>query len=314
MEERIIDDEYGRGIRLKKTKEGYVDVTDELAEEGEEGYEETEEVAFEFPVLDTDEDDEDLVGLSPEEAARVRREKEEALKKRRADYEQACQEGDELLASGSFHAAELKFENALQLDDDATEASVGYWRAKTADFTDPDVLIDEYTEAGFESLEYDLGIDATATVCKKYKSAFEKRLQELSDEEKPLAEEVESKQAARRTVLSERVKRATVGFVSSLLPAVALLVLTVIFGMKNFTTRENTFVLPTILLGVAFFISLIVFIVLANKYINALRIRSANERLSSTEGGTRLLQIRARKELYQTLIYEAVVEVEEGQE
>ena len=32
MEERIIDDEYGRGIRLKKTKDGYVDVTDELAE------------------------------------------------------------------------------------------------------------------------------------------------------------------------------------------------------------------------------------------------------------------------------------------
>ena len=32
MEERIIDDEYGRGIRLKKTKEGYVDVTDELAQ------------------------------------------------------------------------------------------------------------------------------------------------------------------------------------------------------------------------------------------------------------------------------------------
>ena len=32
MEEIIIDDEYGRGIRLKKTKDGYVDVTDELAE------------------------------------------------------------------------------------------------------------------------------------------------------------------------------------------------------------------------------------------------------------------------------------------
>ena len=34
MEERIIDDEYGRGIRLKKTKDGFVDVTDELADNG----------------------------------------------------------------------------------------------------------------------------------------------------------------------------------------------------------------------------------------------------------------------------------------
>ena len=33
MEERIIDDEYGRGIRLKTTKNGYVDATDERAEE-----------------------------------------------------------------------------------------------------------------------------------------------------------------------------------------------------------------------------------------------------------------------------------------
>ena len=32
MEERIIDDEYGRGIKLRKTKDGYVDVTDELSE------------------------------------------------------------------------------------------------------------------------------------------------------------------------------------------------------------------------------------------------------------------------------------------
>ena len=27
-EERIIDDEYGRGVKLRKTKDGYVDVTD----------------------------------------------------------------------------------------------------------------------------------------------------------------------------------------------------------------------------------------------------------------------------------------------
>ena len=117
MEERIIDDEYARGIRLKKTKDGYVDVTDELAEEerkaakdeatedsgelcetpeedaeaaGEteealivEGLEKTleslseeegtEEVTFEFPELE--EDDEDLVNLTPEEAIALRKKK-----------------------------------------------------------------------------------------------------------------------------------------------------------------------------------------------------------------------------------------------
>lgn len=316
MEERIIDDEYGRGIRLKKTKEGYVDVTDELAEGGEEEFEETDEVAFEFPVLDTDEDDEDLVGLSPEEAARVRREKEEAEKRRKEAYEQACKEGNELLATGSFHAAELKFEKALQLDEIATEASVGYWKAKTSNFTNPDVLVGEYTQAGFESLEYDLGAEATAIICREYKSVFEARVKELEAEEGPLAEEVEAKQSARRTVLSERVKRATVGFLASLVPAVALLVLTIVFGLKNFTTREDTFVLPTILLGSAFFVCFIAFIVLTNKFINALRIRATNERLSSTEDGVRLLEIRAYKELYITLVEsgEPIVDEEESEE
>ena len=79
MEERIIDDEYGRGIRLKKTKNGYVDVTDELAETDEtevvdENAEENyEEVAFEFP--DLEEDDEDLATLTPEEAIALRKKK-----------------------------------------------------------------------------------------------------------------------------------------------------------------------------------------------------------------------------------------------
>ena len=46
MEERIIEEENGRKIRYRKTAEGYVDVTDELAKDadGEEG----EEIEFDF--------------------------------------------------------------------------------------------------------------------------------------------------------------------------------------------------------------------------------------------------------------------------
>ena len=102
MEERIIDDEYGRGIRLKKTKDGYVDATDELAEdkkrqsaeaEGDltEGLEEeleaeeenetdregdeaeaADEVLFEFP----EEDDEELAARSAEDAAALIKKRE----------------------------------------------------------------------------------------------------------------------------------------------------------------------------------------------------------------------------------------------
>ena len=309
MEERIIDDEYGRGVRLKKTKDGYVDVTDGEVTDGEvpddtqdEMQEAQEEALFEFPTFDTDEDDEDLVGLTPEQAIALRKEKEEAAAKRKADYERLCKEGDELLQTGSFRSAELKFEKALSLDEEASEASVGYWRAKTADFTNPDVLISEYAKAGVESLEYDLGEKATEMMKKEYRSAFEKRVQELAKEEAPLSQSVLEKQENRRVVLKARVKRSTIAFLIALIPTAALLVLTIVFGLSNFTTRENTFVLPTILCGAGFFVFFIAFIVFANKWINDLRMRSANERLSSTEDGARLLEIREYKELYLALI------------
>ncbi|MBQ8322945.1 MAG: hypothetical protein IJX91_03145 [Clostridia bacterium] len=305
MEERIIDDEYGRGIRLKKTKDGYVDVTDELAENGEaEVYEEDaqDEIAFEFPMSDADEDDEDLVGLSPEEAARVRREKEEAAAKRKADYEQACKEGEQLLASGSFKAAELKYEKALQLDDEATDASVGYWRAKTADFTEPDALIGEYADAGIESLEYDLGADAVDKLRVRYAEVFRRRVRELETEEAPLAEALEGKRQKRRGILSERLKKAAIGFGVLAVPTIVLLVLTIVLGMKNFTTSKNTYIVPTVICGVAFFACFIVFVLASNRLINVLRLRSSNERTESTEEGARLVKIRDYKELYECLL------------
>ena len=148
MEERIIDEEIGRKIKVKKLQDGEQDVVDELAEgeenetvEGEEG---DEELTFEIP--DLEEDDEDLACLSPEEAAALRQKKKEEAEARKAEYQSTVAAGMAFLEEGSYHAAELQFEKALLLDDVATEASVGYWRAKTEDFSNPDALMDEYAK------------------------------------------------------------------------------------------------------------------------------------------------------------------------
>lgn len=318
MEERMIDDEYGRGVRLKKTKDGFVDVTDELAQQEDSEQDVTwgneqeadvgEEIAFEFPVFEQDEDDEELVGLTPEEVAELKRRREEEAAQKRAEYERICTEGGELLRSGSFKAAELKFEKALLLDDEATDASVGYWRAKTCDFAAPDVLVDEYTDAGIENMEYDLGYEAVEILKKEYQGVFEKRLQELTKEETPLAAIVEEKQARRREVLAARIKRSTLLFLCVALPTAALLALAIIIGLKNVTTAGNEYVMPTILLTAGFFLLFIAFIFCANKWLNDLRMRRANERLSSTEDGKKLLKIREYKELYEYLAGEKTLE------
>ncbi len=301
MEERMIDDEYGRGIRLKKTQDGYVDVTDELAEENEVLDEEgAEEIAFEFPMLE--EDDEELEGLSPEEAIELRKKKEEEAKARREEYERLCKEGNELLKTQSYKAAELKFENALQKDAIATDASVGYWRAKTADFSDPDVLIEEYLEAGFESLEYDLGYEAVEKIKQDYKHVFEQRIEELAEQEKPLEEVVLGKQEKRRAIIKERIKKSLKNFIITVIPVLITLVLTIVFATLIRSTPDGRFIWFTVGGGVLFVVSFCIFGGFANKLINDYRINSENEDLSSTEDGANLLEVREYKELYERFL------------
>lgn len=307
MEERIIDDEYGRGIRLKKTKDGYVDVTDELtAEKADETEETADEVSFAFPMMDG-EDDEDLVGLSPEEALALRQKKAADAAKRQADYENACKEGETLLSEGKFAEAEKTFEKALELDEIAAVASAGYWRAKTENFAKPDVLAEEYAKAGIEELEYDLGYDAVDILRREHRDVFQKRHDELAEEEKPLAEEVEGKQQKRRKVLVSRLVKSSVG-------VGAFLILTLVMGILAWTSfadrvtvphgqRTSFIVKACIYAGVAA-VSFIVLLLFVNKLYNALRMHIRNEKLSSTESGKRLVIVRRYKALYAALLAE----------
>jgi hypothetical protein len=137
---------------------------------------------------------------------------------------------------------------------------------------------------------------------KEYKLVFENKMNELKAEEKPLAQEVESKQTERREILSARLKKAMAYFISVALPTIALFILTIVIGLKNVTTREDTFVLPTILLGCGFVLFFVAFMVVANKLFNVLRMRRANEKLSSTQDGARLLRLREYKELCESLL------------
>ncbi len=311
-EERIIDDEYGRGVRLRKTADGFIDVTDEsLDDQAANGEDAGEEISFAFPIMEDDEDDEDLVGLTPEQAAELRKQKAEAAARRQEEYERTVAEGNELMKSGSFHAAELKFEKALELDALATDASVGYWRAKTADFTNPDVLMEEYVDAGIESLEYDLGYEAVEVIKKAYRPALETRYNQLKAEEEPLFIEVTKTQERRREILSARRKKSGVAFLISAIPTLLFIILAVVFGLKNFSTPDNTYIPVTVVFAALSVISFVVFGIFSNKLINVCRMYAANEKLTSTEEGERLAEITAYMDLYGELLN---ISSEEGEE
>ena len=311
MEERIIDEEIGRKIKVKKLQNGETDVVDELsetenaenaetAETAENAEASEEEFAFELPEME--EDDEDLVGISPEEAIALRQKKAEEEAARRAEYEAMIAVGEEQLSAGEFAEAEATYEKALLLDEVATEASVGYWRAKTENFENPDVLMDEYVESGIENLEFDLGYQAVEIIKAEYKEKFARRYGELVAEEQPLREKVVGAQERRRAILKPRRKKSGIAFAVSSAALIGSLAATATFALKNFTVKGDSFMLPTIIAGAVSVVVFTVFGVFTNKFVNACRIYRANEKLSSTDDGARLEEIAEYKDLYEKFL------------
>ncbi len=298
MEERMIDEEFGRKIRLKRGVDGEVDVVDELAD----GTEAEGEIDFEIPVQDEEEDDEDLVGLSPEEALKLREKKAEAARLQKEEYDAECARGQQFLDEGNFAEAEKSFEKALLLDRLATAASVGYWRAKTENFANPDALVGEYAEASIESLEYDLGVDAVDIIKREHKDVLQRRYDELKAEELPLQEKVEGATVRRRAILKGRLIKAWIYFGLIVLPLAALLVFTGIFARQIFTLGGESYIKWTIVTGSGAFLFFIAFIPFTNKLINANRMCKANERLDSTEDGERLVEVRDYITIYENLL------------
>ncbi len=306
MEERIIDDEYGRGIRLKKTKDGYVDVTEELASETE--GEESDEVAFEFPEMEQDEQDEDLIGLTPEELAEKLREREEELAERKAKCEILCAEADALYGVGDFIVAAEKYSDASKLvteeEDEAlsVRARLGYWKSRTENFTNPDEFVSDYIEYGEENFEYDVGYAAMMQIKTTYGDVFRKRVDELCVEESPLCMRVKEKQDKRRTYLKQRLKTRLIAFACVLFPMLMAMGLALYFVGKLTSAPDSTYVAPTIVFALIFLVLFFAFIAVANNLINAFRMRKANENLESTEEGERLAEIRNLKELYRFVL------------
>ena len=94
----------------------------------------------------------------------------------------------------------------------------------------------------------------------------------------------------------------SVAFVIAATPLLVCLILTIVFGCKIPTVRDNRYIPVTIVFGALTFVAFIVFTFFANKFINANRIYRRNERLSSTEDGERLQEIRDYKALYTELL------------
>ena len=124
MEERMIDDEELRKVKLKKTAEGE---TDAVEDDGTE-----EEYVFDVP---EEEYDEALVGLTPSQLERALEERKKAEEEARAEFAKLIASGEEALAAGDYVEAETFYAQADRYVFEDERVPVGLWTARTRNFT-----------------------------------------------------------------------------------------------------------------------------------------------------------------------------------
>lgn len=285
MEERVLDDEEGRGIKLKRTKNGETDAVDALAE-GEENAE--EEIFIELP---EEEYDDDLVGLTPtqlkEELARRAKLRREA----REESEKLTAAGAEKLAAGEFPEAELLYAQALVLDGDNDGAREGLWTSRTKNFSDEEPLF-------AEGVPQELGADerARAFVVGKIGETLQTLRDSYTKEEAEIAPDFEKKQRERREAFAANRKYYLVRFAVFFILGVLFCIGAGVSASFLLRTQSDT---PFILIGVfggLALAALVVAVIYARKLYVASGLYRANEKLSSTETGARIFFLRERIE------------------
>jgi len=282
MEERMIDKDDERLIRLKRTAEGETDAQDETAQDGDAAAE--EEVVVELP---EGEYDEDLVGLTPSQLQRELERRRKAEEEARAECEKLVTAAEELLLEKKYWDAEPLFAQAATYPFADGRIFKGLWTARTKDFTDFDTLLcREYAE---EIASSDAEVkEFVLERCRGLEAEREKAMREEAE----TAPAVLERQAKRRGAFLENRKFYAVRTLALFAATVLLLIGTAVSASFIVKTLSIAPVVLTGVFGGAAFAVLVCALVFLRKYVVAQRLYRANESLFSTEEGSKLEALR----------------------
>lgn len=285
MEERIIDQDEGRKIKVTRTAAGGIG---DAVEEGVAAEEQAEEeVVLDLPEIGEEADyDEDLVGLTPSQLQKVL----EARAKAQEARDKLLAAAEQSLAAADYKQAEGFFTQALVYDADCLRAKEGIWAARTENFTVTELFYDKKNAK--KIAEEEDGVKAYI------RSQIGERLSaeraEYEKEAEPLSARVNEARDTRRAAFAENRKYYLVRF-SVFLALAALFAIGAGVSIP-FIWRTQS-ILPIVLAGVfgAICLAMLVVVVLySRKLYVACRLCSMNEKLNSTEEGKRLAFLQER--------------------
>ncbi len=291
MEERIIDKDDPRKIRIKHTAEGD-DVVDPLALGAEEEDLSDEEADYivELPEDAEEGYDEDLVGLTPSQLKARLEEKKRAEERARAEYQKLMDEAAALLEKGDYAQAEPLFAQAALYESDAVMARHGLWLCRTKNFTEIETFMD------YDAAQEFYWTDETVRkeTLEKLGDRIRGKKRELEEEAEPLRKQYKEGYEKRAEAFAANKKYYLIRALCVFAALVLLLVGAGVSASFLLRTSGNLPLILTIVFAVLAFASLVVFLIYAMKTLNAHRLCLANEKLSSTEEGSRLEDLNTR--------------------
>lgn len=285
MEERIIDRDNGRKIKLKRNAEGGIE---DAVEEGtplEEGGD--DEVVVEIPEETEEEYDEDLVGLTPSQQLKLQEERAKAA----AERDKMLATAREAHQAGSFEKAESFYAQALVYDAGCLEAKKGVWSARTHNFKEIGSFYQKKTARAIAAEDDEVKQFIRSQVGEQLRAERE----EYAREAEPLIQTVAEAQSKRRGAFADNRRYYLVRFGIFLALAVVFAIAACI--AVPFIWRTRVSVVPISIVaafGALCLAALVVTILYARRLYTACRFCSMNEKLSSTEEGKRLAYLQER--------------------
>lgn len=245
-EERLIDDDKDKKYKIRKNAQGEDELY--LSEEDAE-----EEVTFEIPEFEAD--DEEAALMTPEQLAARERMREEEERRRAEKLANAISEATAAMEEGNFEAARYHLAEVAETDGDNGEVRFLQLKALTHNFTDY-ALAEEAAEVAQAVKEHCTAEQKAAL--KELSAPLADRLSKTEKELASLGEENEAKKVERREVFIADRKKSLIAFSATAVPLVIFAIIAAIVGNMIYTRKDSTvFIAVTIVFGV---LALIAFI------------------------------------------------------
>lgn len=284
-EERLIDDDKDRKFRIKKNADG----EDELVlVEGVADEENNEEIGFEVPEQDSD--DEEAAVMTPEQLAAREKLREAEAEKRRKRMSEIVANAEKILAAGKFEDAVDALAEADGLGADDGALSALKIRALTRDFTDFSDC-----ERGKEAVD-ELKACGGAEKLKGFEPLLpeiNKKIEALREQTTALNTENEQKKGERRADFTRKRNKSLVFFAVTAVCLIVFAALAIHYGTHLTAVKGGANIplfIAFISLAGMFFIAFLVAAKFFWKYAHNLRL---NEKNSSTKLGRELEARRA---------------------